>query len=140
MKLWPTRLLKVGCVSLVVLCSPRGNGDDSRGVVEGHLTILSLKEVDLAGRDGESPKVPPKNQAANYADYPLIVLTRDGKKEITRFTADQTGNYRAELPPGDYRLDVEGRISWKARVKPTLFTVVPNQTVHVDTNIDTGLR
>ena len=50
-----------------------------------------------------------KITAENYAEYPLIILSRDGKKEIARVTADENGNYRVALPPGDYVLDVQGR-------------------------------
>jgi hypothetical protein len=32
---------------------------------------------------------------------PLIVLSPNGEKEIIRVTADEIGNYRATLPPGD---------------------------------------
>ena len=73
-----------------------------------------------------------------YAEYPLIVLSQDGKKEIARVTADENGNYRAALPPGDYILDVQDRAGKRVRAKPQPFTVVSNQTVRVDMNIDTG--
>ena len=106
------------------------------GFVEGHLKIVSPKEVELA--DGS----PPADVATvNYAEYPLIILSRDGKKEIARVTADENGNYRVALPPGDYILDVQRRPpKGHVRAKPQPFTVASNQTVHVDMNIDTGIR
>jgi hypothetical protein len=45
----------------------------------------------------------------DYAEYPLIILSQDGKKQVARVTADENGKYRAALPPGDYILDVQGR-------------------------------
>jgi len=69
----------------------------------GHLKIVWLKEVEPAG--ARSWKV----TSGNYAEYPLIVLSRDGKREIGRVTADRDGNYRLALPAGDYILDVAGR-------------------------------
>ena len=66
--------------------------------------------------------------------------SKDGKKEIARITADENGNYRLELPPGDYVLDVQGRAPGHVRAKPQPFTVVSNETVRVDMNIDTGIR
>jgi hypothetical protein len=101
--------------------------------VAGHLNIISPREVELA--DGNTPNV----TADTYARYPLIILSRSGK-EITRVTADANGNYRVALPPGNYVLDVQGRTRGHVRAKPQPFTVVPNQTVHVDLSIDTGVR
>jgi len=104
------------------------------GFVQGHLKIISPKEVELAD------ETPSRATAENYAEYPLIILSRDGKKEIARVTADENGNYRVALPPGDYVLDVQGRSRGHVRAKPQRFTVVSNQTVHVDMDIDTGVR
>jgi hypothetical protein len=73
--------------------------------------------------------------AENYADYPLLILSRDKQKEIARITADTNGNYRAALPPGDYVLDVQGRPRKHVRGKPQPFTVVSDQTVRVDMDI-----
>jgi hypothetical protein len=105
-----------------------------QGFLEGHLKIFSLKEVELAGG------TPSKMTAGNYSDYPLVVLSQDGKKEVTRITADTSGNYRVPLPPGDYVLDVKGRRPGGVRAKPQPFTIISNQTVRVDMDIDTGIR
>ena len=105
------------------------------GFLEGHLKIISLKEVEL-----EDANAPTKTTAGNYADYPLIILNRDGKQEIARVNADTSGNYRLELPPGDYILDVPRRIPKRTRATPQPFTVVSGQTVRVDMDIDTGVR
>ena len=105
------------------------------GFVEGHLKIISAREVELA--DGNTPAI----AAENYAEYPLIILSQDRKKEIARVTADRNGNYHVALPPGDYILDVQGRPpKGHVRAKPQPFTVVSNQTVRVDMGIDTGIR
>ena len=111
-----------------------GHATEPPGFVEGHLKILSGKEVELA--DGNVPGI----AAENYAQFPLIIVSRDGKKEIARLTADGDGNYRTALPPGDYVLDVQGRTRGHVRAKPQRFTVVSNQTVRADINIDTGVR
>jgi hypothetical protein len=104
------------------------------GFLEGHLKVFSSKEVDLADQT--------QSQASTqeYAEYPLIILSKDGKKEIARVTADAKGNYRVALPPGDYILDVKGRARGHLRAKPEPFTVVANKTVRVDMTIDTGVR
>lgn len=102
--------------------------------MEGHLKILSLKTVDLA--QGNEPK----GTAVSYGEYPLIILSKDGQKKIARVTADGNGNYRVALPPGDYVLDVQGRAPQRVRAKPQPFTVVSEQTVRVDMDMDTGIR
>ena len=104
------------------------------GSVEGHLKIISPKEVELA--DENAPAI----TVEKYADYPLVILSADGKKEVARVTADGNGNYHIALPPGNYVLDVQGRAPGHVRAKPQQFTVVSNQTVHVDMDIDTGVR
>ena len=111
-----------------------GMATEPPGFVEGHLKILSPKEVELA--DENAPEI----MAENYARYPLIILSQAGNKEIARVTADGNGNYRTALPPGDYVLDVQARARGHVRAKPQRFTVVSNQTVRVDMNIDTGVR
>jgi hypothetical protein len=104
------------------------------GFLEGHLKILALRDVELAEENL------PKFSAENYAEYPLIILSRDQKKEVTRVTADENGNYRVALPPGDYVLDVQDRRRRHVRATPQPFTIASNQTVRVDMNIDTGIR
>jgi len=104
------------------------------GFLEGHLRIILSREVELA--DGTPALV----TAENYADYPLIVLSQDRKQEVTRLTADGNGTYPAELPPGDYVLDLQHRPRGRARATPRPFTMVSGQTARVDMNIDTGIR
>ena len=105
------------------------------GFVEGHLKIVSPKEVELADA------TPSKSTAENYADYPLIILRREGEKEIARVTADESGKYRVALPPGNYVLDVQGRRpKGHVRAKQQPFAIISNQTVRVDMSIDTGIR
>ena len=106
----------------------------SPGFLEGHLRIILSREVELA--DGTPAPV----TAENYADYPLIVLSQDRKQEVTRATADGNGNYRVELPPGDYVLDIQRRPRGRVRTTPQPFAVVSGQTVRVDMDVDTGVR
>lgn len=128
------RYLILGCLFLIPIGRLASDGAE-RGFLEGHLRILALKDVELA--EGN----PPKFSGGNYAEYPLIILSGDGKKEIARAMADGNGKYRVALPPGDYILDVQGRRPrGHVRAKPQRFTVVSNQSVRVDMDIDTGVR
>jgi hypothetical protein len=103
-----------------------------QGFLEGRLKIISRRPVALAD-ENTAPMT-----AGNYADYPLIILTRDETKQIARIIADRDGNYRVVLPPGDYILDVQRHESGNLRVKPQPFTIVAGQTVRVDMTIVTG--
>ena len=128
-----TKIVKTSLV-LIVISSVAASDPVPPGFVEGHLKIFPLSDVNPAADD----RAAITGSEVPNADYPLVVLTRDGKKEITRVTPDRNGNYRVELPPGDYILDVEARTP--RRPKPRSFTVISNQTVRLDMNIDTGVR
>jgi hypothetical protein len=121
----------VGCIFLVLAGSATSSDALPSGIMEGHLKILSPKAFDVGDENAATVT------AENYAEYPLIILSQEEKKEIARVTADENGNYRVALPPGDYVLDVQGRARKHVRWKPQPFTVVSNQTVRVDMAIDT---
>lgn len=127
-------LLKYVISSLIVFLLA-GTAVDATppGFLEGHLKVFSSREVELAD------DTPSKMTAENYGDYPLVILSRENKTEAAHVTADEHGNYRIALPPGDYVLDVQNRRR-HLRVTPQPFTIVTNQTIRVDMAIDTGVR
>lgn len=104
------------------------------GVLQGHLYVFSTQPVEPT--DGN----PPILTAEIYAEYPLVVLSADRKKEIARIIADANGNYRLALPPGNYILDIQDRIRKHIRATPQRFNVTSNQTVRIDMQMDTGTR
>jgi hypothetical protein len=128
------RYLITAYVFLILAGRSAANDAVPPGFIEGHLKIVSLKPVELADGNVE------KGTAGAYSEYPLIILSQDGQKEITRVTADEKGNYRVALPPGDYILDAQGRGKGHVRAKPQRFTVVSKQTVRVDMDMDAGVR
>jgi len=106
-----------------------------RGFMEGHLKIAVISAVE--------PDSMPQSAPETYAEYPLIILSQDGKREIARLTVDKSGNYRAALAPGAYILAVqerpaEERAAERIHATRQPFTIVPNQTVRVDMTIFTG--
>ena len=123
------RYLIYGCLFLIPICCVASDNAVPPGFLEGHLKILSSNPVDIGDENAATVRT------ENYADYPLLILSRDKQKEIARITADTNGNYRAALPPGDYVLDVQGRPRKHVRWKPQPFTVLSNQTVRVDMDI-----
>ena len=92
-------------IAVCIFSVVAGAATEPPGFVEGHLKIVSPKEVELA--DGNAPAI----TAENYARYPLIILSQGEKKEIARVTADRNGNYRTALPPGDYVFDVQAGLA-----------------------------
>ena len=108
-----------------------------QGFMEGHLKIVVIRAVEPDNMP--QPTVMPET----YAEYPLVILTRDGKREIARLTADKSGNYRIALPPGAYILAVqerpaEERAAERIHANPQPFTIISNQTVRVDMSIFIG--
>jgi hypothetical protein len=128
------RYLVAGGIFLIPLGDVRAGDAVAPGFLEGHLKIVSPKPVQVAEAS------PSKGATVNYAEYPLVILSTAGQKEIARVTADQDGNFRVALPPGDYVLDAKGRAPGHVRATPERFSVVSNQTVHVDFELDTGVR
>ena len=107
----------------------------AEGFMDGHLKVVVIRAVE--------PDNMPQSAPETYAEYPLIILSQDGKREIARLTADKSGNYRAALPPGAYILAVqerpaEERAAERINANRQPFTVVPNQTVRVDMTIFIG--
>src|SRR5947207_5634660 len=119
--------LIVGCIFLALAGNATSSDALPSGVMEGHLTILSSKPVDIGDENAATVT------AGNYADYPLLVLSQDKQKEIVRITADTNGNYRAVLPPGDYLLVAQRRARKHVSVKSQRFTVSSNQSGRIDT-------
>jgi hypothetical protein len=106
-----------------------------QGFLEGHLKIIFGMAAQPSD-DMPRPEIAPES----YAEYPLVVLSQDGKKEVARLTANEEGNYHIALPPGAYILDVQDRAAKRLRARPQPFTVVSDQTVRVDMNVNTGIR
>jgi hypothetical protein len=131
-----TRFLRYLITATIFLVATGGKtaSPSSPGFLEGHLKIVSLKTVQLA-EDRVSKFAP-----VSYSEYPLLVLSKDGRNEVARIVADGDGQYRLTLPPGDYILDAKGRSPQGIRARPHPFTVVSQQIVRVDMEIDTGVR
>jgi hypothetical protein len=122
-----------GCLFLIPIGCVASDNAVPPGFLEGHLKIASLRAVEPSDEMPRQTVTPER-----YAEFPLVVLSQDGKSEIARVTADGNGNYRVALPPGAYILDLQDRAAKRLRAKPQPFSVVSNQTVHVDMNVIIG--
>lgn len=63
-----------GLIAVCIFSLVAGMATEAPGFVEGHLKIVSGKEVELA--DGNAPAM----TAENYAQYPLIILSQGEKR------------------------------------------------------------
>jgi len=126
----------IGLWLTLVLAGAASINAAPEGWLEGQLKIVSLRPVEIEGENTPTQTAPAT--AETYANFPLIILSQGERKQIARITAKADGSYRAALPPGNYVLDVEGRVPKRLRVRAQPFTIVPNETVHVDMTITTG--
>src|ERR1700757_2836755 len=109
-------------LGIFLLVSSASLNAAEQGFLEGHLKMV------FSGAAESSDEMPRAEAAPeSYAEYPLVVLSQEEKKEIARVTADQNGNYRVPLPPGNYLLDVQDRARKHVRGQPQPFTVVSDQ-------------
>jgi hypothetical protein len=70
----------------------------------------------------------------------VIVKTPDGIFEVTRFTADETGQFRVPLFPGTYLLDPLSGPNGFPVASQQLVGVQEGMFTRVDINFDTGIR
>ena len=103
------------------------------GFLEGRL------KVHASGGARPADDTEPQAARVNYADYPLAVLRKENREEIARITADEKGQYRIPLPPGDYLLELKMRVLKRVETQLRPFTVVSQQLVRVDMEIVAGL-
>ena len=125
------RLLLVAMIVLVTSCTP---ASEEKGVLEGHVTIGPLVPV---VQEGE-PEPTPAPEV--YASRQIVIYAQDGQTEITRVRIDAKGNYRVTLPAGTYVVDIN-RIGIDRGIDlPAPVQIVGGQTIHLDVEIDTGIR
>ena len=103
------------------------------GFLEGRLKIETPGGAEPADKDSGRPE-------RSYADYPLIVLSKEGRNEVAQVPVDKQGRYRVALPPGDYVLDVKGGGRRRPRITPHPFKIVSQQTLRVDMEIGADPR
>src|SRR5574337_972284 len=69
----------------------------------------------------------------------FLILTTSGQ-EIQSVVTDKQGNYRVDLPPGTYRVEMpQSPLGWTKDL-PTEVTIAENEETRLDIRLDTGLR
>ena len=129
------RILRLfGAAILFVLVSTIAQALSNPGVVEGQVRIVLSRGTQLADDPSAGKEEIP------CADYPVLILSKDRKTEVAQVAPDAEGRFRANLPAGDYVLDVKRPGRNRLRVTARPFTVVAGQTVRVDMQIELAIE
>jgi hypothetical protein len=104
----------------------------------GAVTIGPITPVQ---KPGECPPVPPEVFAARK----LIIYDESGKhlvREVyfTQIGSGATGYYAAQVGAGTFTVDINHYGMDRAVNLPMKITVIKDETVTIDVNIDTGIR
>ncbi len=109
-------------------------GSSKSGVLEGRI------EIQVSGGAPLADDISARKDKIPYVGYPVVVLSRDGKREVAQVAPDSEGRFHVDLPPGDYLLDVKqhGRNRLRSTARP--FTVISGQTVRVDMTVESAVE
>ncbi len=134
--------LTVICLALLVgwlgPAGGRSQADDGAkplaagmGALTGHVTRWPLSPV-------QGPGLPP---ATAPAPGVKLLIYGPGRQESATVRTDAAGEYRIELPPGTYLIEMaleKGRGFTKDL--PATVTITPGQETRLNVQIDTGIR
>ncbi len=97
--------------------------------IEGIITISPARPGPI--RANEAGSVP-------LANATFVVENNNG--EVASFTTDEQGRFRASLPPGHYKVSLEGRKSSIGRFGPFEVDVASGKMTNVQWECDSGIR
>ena len=120
---------------LLISCQP---GGPETVLLQGAVTIGPITPVE---RPGENPPVPPEV----FSSRKLIIYDESGKKQVrevyfTQIGQGATGYYTAQIAPGTYTIDINHAGMDSADNLPQKISVIADETITIDVNIDTGIR
>ena len=116
-------------------CQP---GGAESVLLQGSVTIGPIQPVE---QPGENPPVPPEVFNSRY----LIIYDESGKRLVrevyfTQIGRGATGYYTAQIAPGTYVIDINHLGMDRAANLPVTISVIADETVTIDVDIDTGIR
>lgn len=103
------------------------------GVLEGKADVRPLCPVERIDN-------PCDTNPLAYTSREIIVYFLDNKTIIAKKNFDESGNYRIELPPGNYIVDIKHSGIDRASEVPKEISIKNGETVNLDITIDTGIR
>ena len=116
-------------------CCP---GGPENVLLQGAVTIGPISPVE---QPGECPPVPPEVFSARK----IVIYDESGQRLVREVAITQIGNgaigyYTAQIAPGTYTVDINRVGIDSADNLPQKITVVGDETVTIDVDIDTGIR
>ncbi|MDD5095182.1 MAG: hypothetical protein PHV74_12525, partial [Dehalococcoidia bacterium] len=105
-----------------------------KGLLQGHVTIAPIHPVQQPGDDPND--VPPEV----YDARKVMVYDQFGQKLISLIDIGHDGNYRQELSPGVYVIDINHAGIDRSSDVPRTIQILPGETVQLNIDIDTGIR
>ena len=103
------------------------------GILSGTVTIGPIWPVE---RPGESPPIP----CEVYEARKVMIYDKKGSRLIKQVDLDCNGNYRVELNPGVYTVDINRIGIDFSKDVPKKIEIRPGETIELDIDIDTGIR
>jgi hypothetical protein len=116
-------------------CQP---GGAETVLLQGAVTIGPLTPVQQVG-------ICPTATPEVFSSRHLVIYDESGKKLVREVYFTQIGNsasgyYTAQIAPGTYTIDINHNGIDRADGLPQKITVIADETVTIDVNIDTGIR
>jgi hypothetical protein len=111
-----------------------GELETSFGILEGKVTIGPLCPVERIPPD---PSCQPTDKT--YKAWLIAVYSLDKKTKIAQIKPDISGNYKLELPVGNYIVDLEKQYIFN-RSLPTNIAIKKGEIAQLNIDIDTGIR
>ena len=122
------------CATLTSILAACTSASLETGILEGHVTIGPLTPIVQQG----APE--PTLALEVYATRQIIIFSKDGTTELDRVQIGADGNYRLELAPGSYVVDINHAGIDFSKGLPTSIEIRSNETTRLDVQIDTGIR
>ncbi len=103
------------------------------GVLKGDVTIGPLVPVERPGIEYEIP-------CEVYMARKVMIYDKNREKLVKQVDIDCEGQYRVELIPGFYVIDINRTGIDNSSQVPTKVEIRPGETYILDIDIDTGIR
>ncbi len=124
--IWSCLVVLAGLVSL-----PGGSQAAGMGTLTGHVTLGPVSPV-------QRPGIQPAQLPASGVK---LLIFGPARQEIAAVATDADGQFRCDLPPGDYLVEMVPRKGKEfTKDLPATVTINPGQETRLDIRLDTGIR